>query len=209
MPKTSKAKKFTKTVIGATPVDTKNKKTHRGSGDSLDKKKWNLHLRRINSEATWGSFLRGCKDSFLDDNGEVLKYKDGDVRFNWLQMIDQVEKLVNINNPFKGDQESRDYLEFILRSILRCDVYLGHQEPVEDTEDYEIVSTRSDLIVEVGASHTVTIDIADPSAVVFTPYHVHYLVNVVTAYVSKSRTENVTFRAAGKMTNILDDLRIF
>jgi hypothetical protein len=216
MPKASKAnKKFTKTVIGATPVVAptpvvaKSKKPHRGSGDSMDKTKWGLHLRRINPEATWGSFLQGCKDSFLDIDGNVLKYKDSDVRFKWSQMVEQVEKLVNINNPFKNDSESREFLEYILRSILVCDIHYVDQEPVEDTEDYEITPDGSDLVIEVEASKTVPIEIADPNAIVFTPYHVHYLVNIVTAYVSKSRTENVTFFPAGKMTNTLDYLHIF
>lgn len=189
--KSTNKKSFTKQTIGATLINFKPgtviKQNHRGSGDSLNQKKWGLPLKNVVPGTTVGSLINGCDKIFIGRDGNVINFTPNDIRFTWVDMIHQVEALLNSKdkrNLFKDDPESRDYMFYILRAFLKCDLIFGNDYD-EGVGEFEITSANSNVSIKERVSDSViwTIDLHKR---LYTPYHVHYIVNWVVTYVKES-----------------------
>lgn len=210
-----KAFKKEKQIIGATLINSKSgaviKPNHRGSGDSLDPKKWGLPLKNVVLGTTIGSLIYGYDKVFIGRDGKVICFKQNDRRFTWVEMIHQVEALLNTKdkrNLFKDDPESRDYLIYILRAFLKCDLIFGNEYD-EGAGEFEITSDNSNVLINETVSGTLTWTI-DLRKRLYTPYHVHYIVNWVITYV-KATVKNPDLRlwAFGPIVDTFEGFPLF
>lgn len=213
--KSTNKKSFTKQTIGATLLKSKPgtviKSNHRGSGDSLDPKKWGLPLKNVVHGTTVESLVKGYDKVFIGRNGNVIEFTSNDRRFTWVELIHQVEALLNTKdkrNLFKDDPESKDCLIYILRGFLKCDL-IFEKEYDEDLGEFEVTSTNSNLSIteHVGDEVTWTIDL---SKKLYTPYHLHYIVNWIVAFVKESvKNPDITLLCFGPVVETFEGFPLF
>ena len=207
-------KAFTKEIIGATLINSKPgtviKPNYRGSGDSLDQKKWGLPLKNVVPGPTVGSLINGYDKVFIGRDGNVISFKPNDKRFTWADMIHQVEALLNSKkrNLFKDDLKRRDHLIYILRKFLRYDLIFGNEHN-EDIGEFEITSNNSDIVITKQVSDKLTWTI-DLNKRIYTPYHVHYIVNWITTYVKATvEKPDLTLRCFGPIVDTFEGFPLF
>lgn len=121
---------------------------------------------------------------FKNKNGEIIKFTNNDRRYNFAEMVKQVGELLKVEPYSNALREYTIALEPIrlqvLRILLRCDGDFNVKISEKFTTcAYDIFNESKYNICNIEEYMTFHRN----TAKIYTPYHVHFIVNWVTKYI--------------------------